>query len=100
VFPEGTRTPADGVIRLKRGAANIAVRGVRNITPVLIRCQPPTLGKGDKWWHVPECVVQFQIEVQDDLEIENFIGGTEVMAARALTAYLQQYFTEKHERHA
>ena len=38
IFPEGTRTSGDGSITLKRGAANIAVRARRNVTPVLIRC--------------------------------------------------------------
>ena len=99
VFPEGTRTPGDGVIRLKRGAANIAVRGARDITPVLIRCEPPTLGKGDKWWRVPPRRVHFRIEVQDDIAIQGHIrdGSSAVMAARHLTDYLQQYFTgQKH----
>ena len=45
VFPEGTRTPADGSISLKRGAANIAVRAPCDITPVLVRCAPPMLIK-------------------------------------------------------
>ncbi len=102
VFPEGTRTPGDGLIRLKRGAANIAVRGGRDITPVVIRCEPPTLGKGEKWWRVPACRVHFRIDVQDDIAVRSFIqgGASDVMAARHLTDYLQLYFTGKQERHA
>ncbi|MFZ6767695.1 lysophospholipid acyltransferase family protein [Undibacterium sp. Di26W] len=102
IFPEGTRTPADGVISLKRGAANIAVRGVRAITPVLIRCEPPTLGKGEKWWQVPCKLAQFRIEVRDDIPIQGFIdaGQSDVMAARHLTDHLQHYFTEENQRHA
>jgi 1-acyl-sn-glycerol-3-phosphate acyltransferase len=102
VFPEGTRTGADGVISMKRGAANIAVRGARDMTPVLIRCDPPTLGKGEKWWRVPPRRVLIQIEVQDDLAIQSFTGGgaSEVMAARQLTEFLQNYFTGKCQSHA
>ncbi len=102
VFPEGTRTLADGVIRLKRGAANIAVRGGRDVTPVLISCQPATLGKGEKWWRVPARPARFRIEVQDDLAIGEFMRDdvSEVMAARALTTFLQQYFTGKQGHHA
>lgn len=102
VFPEGTRTPADGVISMKRGAANIAVRGARDMTPVLIRCEPATLGKGAKWWRVPPRRVLIQIDVQDDLAIEPFTGGgaSEVMAARRLTEFLQNYFTGKYQSHA
>jgi 1-acyl-sn-glycerol-3-phosphate acyltransferase len=59
IFPEGTRTPADGLIRLKRGAAHIAIRGGRNVTPVVICCTPPTLSKSDKWWRMPARPMQF-----------------------------------------
>ncbi|NML59983.1 1-acyl-sn-glycerol-3-phosphate acyltransferase [Massilia sp. RP-1-19] len=102
VFPEGTRTPADGSILLKRGAANIAVRGAPLVTPVLIDCQPPTLGKGGKWWRVPPRRVQFRIEVRDDIDTNTFTGGgtSEVMAARRLTEHLQQFFTRETQRHA
>ncbi len=101
VFPEGTRTQSDGVISMKRGAANIAVRGARDMTPVLIRCEPATLGKGEKWWRVPPRRVQFEIEVQEDLAIGQFSGvASDVIAARQLTDFLQVYFTGKCQRHA
>ncbi|NVM77846.1 1-acyl-sn-glycerol-3-phosphate acyltransferase [Duganella sp. SG902] len=102
VFPEGTRTPASGTISMKRGAANIAVRGARDMTPVLIRCEPATLGKGEKWWRVPPRRVLIQIDVQDDLAIARFTdnGVSEVMAARQLTEFLQNYFTGKCQSHA
>ena len=102
VFPEGTRTGGDGLITLKRGAANIAVRGARDVTPVLIRCEPLTLGKGEKWWRVPPRRVRFVVEVQDDVAVAGFIcdDGSEVMAARRLTEFLQVYFTGKCQGHA
>jgi 1-acyl-sn-glycerol-3-phosphate acyltransferase len=102
VFPEGTRTPRGGVIELKRGAANIAVRGMRAVTPVLIGCEPPTLGKGDKWWHVPPRQVSFRIEVREDIPIERFGGPgvSDTVASRRLTEYLQHYFMEEGQQHA
>lgn len=102
IFPEGTRTPHSGEIVLKRGAANIAVRGQRDVTPVLIRCRPSTLGKGEKWWRVPSCRAHFEITVQDDLAIGQFTGdgASDVMAARSLTNYLQHYFSGIQEQHA
>lgn len=101
VFPEGTRTPAGGAICLKRGAANVAVRGARDITPVVIRCDPPTLGKGEKWWRVPPRRVRFSLEVQDDVPVAPFTdGASEVIAARRLTEFLQNYFTGKYQGHA
>ena len=102
VFPEGTRTAGDGLIRMKRGAANIAVRGARAMTPVLIRCEPATLGKGAKWWHAPPRKVLIQIDVQADLAIEPFKEGgvSDVMATRHLTEFLQDYFSEMCQSHA
>jgi 1-acyl-sn-glycerol-3-phosphate acyltransferase len=102
VFPEGTRTPSGGVISMKRGAANIAVRGARAVTPVLIECRPPTLGKGDKWWRVPASLMRFRIEVKADIEIERFRAeaSSDVMAARHLNQHLEHYFTEENRRHA
>jgi 1-acyl-sn-glycerol-3-phosphate acyltransferase len=102
IFPEGTRTPADGSIALKRGAANVAVRGLRNITPVLIKCTPAMLSKGVSWWRLPPCSSHFKIEIDADIEIEPFItaAGSDVLAARRLTVYLQNYFTKKNYRHA
>jgi 1-acyl-sn-glycerol-3-phosphate acyltransferase len=102
IFPEGTRTPASGDIVLRRGAANIAVRGMRDVTPVVIHCEPATLGKGEKWWQVPERQVHFRIEVREDIKIGHFLadGASEVMAARHLTQYLQNYFTEEKQQHA
>ncbi len=102
VFPEGTRTPPDGAIHFKRGAANIAVRGMCKVTPVVIHCTPPTLGKGDKWWKVPSRGVRFSIEVQEDIDIESFTAAaaSDALAARRLTDHLQDYFAEGSKRHA
>jgi 1-acyl-sn-glycerol-3-phosphate acyltransferase len=102
VFPEGTRTPADGHIFLKRGAANIAVRAQHDVTPVIITCHPKTLGKGDKWWQIPASPAIFRIDVQDDISIDDFKKNavSDVMAARHLTTYLQTYFIEENQRHA
>jgi 1-acyl-sn-glycerol-3-phosphate acyltransferase len=102
IFPEGTRTPADGSIALKRGAANIAVRGLRNITPVLIRCTPAMLSKGVRWWRLPSRASYFKIEINEDIEVQPFIAaaGSDVLAARHLTEHLQKYFAEKNYCHA
>lgn len=101
IFPEGTRTPKSGVISMKRGAANIAVRGGRDITPILLQCDPPTLHKGEKWWRVPSRRFLIQIDVQDDLAVARFTeGASDVMAARQLTDFLQNYFAGKCQSNA
>lgn len=94
IFPEGTRTPREGGLRLQRGAANIAVRGRLAITPVLLRYSPMTLGKGEKWYHVPARRFHVVVDIQSDLETAPFMEGDsgEAVAARRLTDHLTQYF--------
>jgi len=101
IFPEGTRTPVNGLVTLKRGAANIAVRAQRNVTPVLIGCTPPMLVKGERWWRLPSRPSHYSIEVQEDIDIRPFIveAGSDVLAARRLTDHLQGYFTQEKVRH-
>lgn len=95
IFPEGTRTPLSGVVRLKRGASNIAIRAERNLTPVIIRCSPRTLMKGEKWWQIPDSPPHYSLQVGDDIAVQNFSEDDEspALAVRRLTAYLEQYFT-------
>lgn len=94
IFPEGTRTPRDGTIRLRRGAANVAVRGARDITPVTIRCEPRTLTKGERWWQVPPVPPRFLLEVGEDVPVAPYIAGHEsaALAVRELTRHLESYF--------
>ena len=94
IFPEGTRTRRDGPLQLQRGAANIAVRGRLDITPVRLSCTPMTLGKGEKWYRVPARRFHVVVDVQPDLEIAPFLNGAqgEALAARQLTDHLTQYF--------
>ncbi len=53
VFPEGTRSPAWGLRRFKRGAVEAAVRAEVPVIPLFIGCDPPTLLKGQPWYVVP-----------------------------------------------
>ncbi|KFN47124.1 lysophospholipid acyltransferase family protein [Arenimonas metalli] len=94
IFPEGTRTPRGEVLGpLQRGAANIAIRGALDVTPVLIRCTPPTLGKGEKWYRVPSRRFHMRIEVLPDIPVAPFLAGSaEALAARRLTEHLETTF--------
>ncbi|MDG2525348.1 lysophospholipid acyltransferase family protein [Stenotrophomonas sp. HITSZ_GD] len=99
IFPEGTRSEPGRPLRLQRGAANIAVRGRLDITPVRISCHPPTLGKGQKWYRVPSRRFHMLIEVGDDLPIAPFVDaiaaspGGEALAVRRLNDHLVDYFS-------
>jgi 1-acyl-sn-glycerol-3-phosphate acyltransferase len=93
VFPEGTRTE-DGPPRLHRGAAHVALRAGRDLTPVTVRCEPPTLRKGEPWYRVPARRPHFTIEVGDDIPIAPFIASEPsfALAARRLTDYLGEHW--------
>ncbi len=103
IFPEGTRTPVNGNMSLQRGAANIAVRGACDITPVTIRCVPLSLTKGLPWWKVPHRRMHFSITVHDPIAVAPFIDhaqGEVAIAARRLTQYLHDYFSTETATHA
>lgn len=95
IFPEGTRTPASGVMRLKRGAAHVALQGDVDITPVQIRCADPFLRKGEKWYRLPLKRPHFEIVFGDMIPVASFDMGVEghSLAARRLTEHLTQYFS-------
>ena len=93
VFPEGTRTPLHGRVKLHRGAANVAVRGSRDITPVHIASSLPMLPKGVPWWQVPRRRPHFIIDVREDIAIAPFRerAAGDPMAARLVTDYLDEH---------
>jgi 1-acyl-sn-glycerol-3-phosphate acyltransferase len=95
IFPEGTRTPINGdAAKLQRGAANVAVRGGIDVTPVLIQCWPHMLSKGVPWWQIPHRRPHFRIEVRDDMRVSASAdsGASDAQAARRLTQQLTDYF--------
>ncbi|MBK9656610.1 MAG: 1-acyl-sn-glycerol-3-phosphate acyltransferase [Rhodanobacteraceae bacterium] len=102
IFPEGTRTAEDGIIRLRRGAAQIAVRCRRDITPVTISCIPRSLTRWIPWYVVPLRPMHFRIEVRDDIPIAPYTSGDEpeALAARRLTQDLNHYFLQETAAHA
>lgn len=100
VFPEGTRTTPSEPMRLKRGAANIAIRTKMDITPVLIECAPTTLTKTDHWYQIPYKRAHFRIQVKDQIKIEKYLGDiSPTKAARMLTNDLSNYFKQELKPH-
>ncbi len=53
IFPEGTRSPAGGIHKLRRGAFEVAQRAGVPLVPLFLRCEPPALGKGTPVWLHP-----------------------------------------------
>lgn len=97
IFPEGARSQPGQALKMQRGAAQIALRGGLDITPVRIHCQPVGLYKGQPWWAVAKRPLCFTIEVGDDLPSAFALqaaGGEHGRAARRLTESLIQFFSE------
>jgi 1-acyl-sn-glycerol-3-phosphate acyltransferase len=94
IFPEGTRTRAGAPLRFLRGAANIALTAGRDVTPVVIRCQPPILRKGQKWYQVPDHTPQFTIDIYPPLAIAPYLDSAQARGklARQLTEDMEQFF--------
>ncbi|MDR1229452.1 MAG: 1-acyl-sn-glycerol-3-phosphate acyltransferase [Azoarcus sp.] len=114
IFPEGTRSLShDGVLSpMKRGAANIALRGNFDLTPVVITVSEPMLGKCQHWYQAPVRRPHFVLTVLDDIPVASYAGiakngdgageasGVQGRAARALTQDLRALFVREIQRQA
>jgi 1-acyl-sn-glycerol-3-phosphate acyltransferase len=100
IYPEGSRTPAEGLRRFQRGAAHIALEAGCDVVPVVIQVRPRTLVRGQRWADVPDGVPEWRIEVGAPIRAADHLDGTEPrpVAARRLTAVLQDYFEKRWER--
>ena len=94
VFPEGTRTVPGEPLRMQRGAAHIALAADVEFLPVTIRCEPPTLFKGNPWYRVPARRFHMEVVVGAPVAASEFRHGDEGTArsARHLTEWLTSHF--------
>jgi 1-acyl-sn-glycerol-3-phosphate acyltransferase len=92
IFPEGTRSPAGGLGPFQRGAAHASLRSRVPLTPVVIRCEPPALAKGQSWYDVPAGGFQMTVRVLEPIPPEGarYDGVAMPVAARRLTAELRE----------
>ena len=96
IFPEGTRSPEGGLGTFQRGAAHTALRSRQPLLPVSIRCDPPTLMRGQKWYDVPPRRMQFSIEVGEPIALPSPTAGEpRGLAARRMTAELRDFFAKR-----
>jgi 1-acyl-sn-glycerol-3-phosphate acyltransferase len=91
LFPEGTRSPRGCLGVFHRGAAHIALQAGCEVLPVVITCSPPTLGKGEPWYQVPDRRVDISIAVQAPQRLVP-AGTTETRAAREWTSDLRALY--------
>jgi 1-acyl-sn-glycerol-3-phosphate acyltransferase len=99
VFPEGSRTPVEGLRPFERGAAQIALLAGCDIVPVVIHVRPRTLMKGQAFADVPGSCPVWNVEVGEPIHADPLREGEGVSAAaRRLTAVLQDYFEKRWDR--
>ena len=97
MFPEGTRSPERGLGHFYRGAAHIALQSGCDLLPVTIRVEPPSLMKGQRWWHVPDSTICFSFSVGEPISPKEPLDGTESrsVAARKITRALREYYEKR-----
>jgi 1-acyl-sn-glycerol-3-phosphate acyltransferase len=99
MFPEGTRTTPNKPFVFHRGAANVALRAARTLTPVYIRCEPTTLTKDEPWYRIPARRVHFTLVVGEDIDMQSYRAqGPLPIASRAFNEDLQRHFQHALER--
>lgn len=97
IYPEGSRTPPEGLRPFERGAALIALRAGCDIVPVVIRVRPRTLMKDQPFSDVPDRCPEWQVEVGEAIRPADYRceGDGNSAAARRITAVLQDYFDKR-----
>ena len=96
IFPEGTRTQPGQAPAFHRGAAAIALRGAKMVTPVIIKVSPTTLTKAEPWYRIPKRRVHFSFRVGADIDPQTFAAqGPAPQASRKLNDYLHDYFIKE-----
>ena len=92
MFPEGTRTTPGHAPVFHRGAASIALRGARVVTPVFVSVTPTTLTKAEPWYRIPARRVVVLLRVGADIDPAQFDNAPIPIASRRLNEYLHQLF--------
>lgn len=69
VFPEGTRSPPDGMWRFRGGAFEVARMAHVPVVPLLLQCSPPALGKGTSVWNHPRACPTLTVNIDPALHV-------------------------------
>ena len=99
VYPEGSRTPPEGLRRFQRGAAHIALEAGCDILPVVLHVTPRVLMKGQRWIDYPRERPVWRVEVGEPIHVPTLVADEgRALAARRLTGVLEEYFEKRWER--
>lgn len=101
IFPEGSRSVPGAPMKLQRGFAHLALRIDAPLRMVEIRCDPPTLLKGEKWYDIPPTRPRFSVRVAERLDLSDLdLSDTPSRAVRQISKYVAARYEEmgKHGR--
>lgn len=93
IFPEGTRSPANGLRRFQRGAFEIALRANVPIVPIVLRCDPPMLMKGMPWYALPKRLARLSMKFLEPIDVHPESEDRRQLAARIEALYQRQFST-------
>ena len=98
IFPEGTRSPEDGLHPFQRGAFEIARRAEVPLVPVFITADPPWLMKHQRWYQVPGRMNSMRIVSLDESDLEVDGEGSRSVAAAYEALYKRRLESWLHKR--
>lgn len=101
IFPEGSRSVPGAPMKLQRGFAHLALRIDAPLRLVEIRCTPPTLLKGEKWYDIPPSRPRFSVRVADRLDLSDLnLDDAPSRAVRQITKHVAVRYEDmvKHGR--
>ena len=75
LFPEGTRSVNGQRLKLKLGAAEVALRARATILPVVVRCEPQMLAKHVPWYRIPPSRPRFSITILPPVAVVDLVAG-------------------------
>lgn len=97
VFPEGTRSHQGGLRKFRRGAAAIAASTSCPVIPIVITMNPPTLMKGQKWYHIPQQKAHLTLNIHpsvNDWSVD-ILNQPRTLAARRLNHVFREFFKKE-----
>jgi 1-acyl-sn-glycerol-3-phosphate acyltransferase len=88
IFPEGTRSPENGLGPFKKGAFAIAQAANVPVIPIRIQCQPRGLMRGQKWYQVPDGTIRYSFRLFPPRSPAEYAGDLAAMAGDVRSLFL------------
>jgi len=97
IFPEGTRSLANGLANFRRSTAWIALKSGFPVVPAILSISAPILMKDWKWYQVPPHSIEMLLEIHEPLYVEHVLEKSKFdpVSARKFTIILQQFYEKK-----